>query len=81
MQLWAEEHDVELLSIQRGKPTQNAYIESFNNPVAQSSSTCNGFLSCPRGSAGSGILNESALPAMKSTQSRRLFYLVPLHAR
>lgn len=27
---WAYEHDVELKLIQTGKPTQNAFIESFN---------------------------------------------------
>ncbi len=33
MQECSEQHDVELLFIQPGKPTQNAYIESFNSRV------------------------------------------------
>ncbi len=33
MQQWGEDHCVELLFIQPGKPTQNAYIESFNSRV------------------------------------------------
>jgi putative transposase len=33
MQEWSEQHDVELLFIQPGKPTQNAYTESFNSRV------------------------------------------------
>ena len=27
---WAETHNIELFHIEKGKPTQNAFIESFN---------------------------------------------------
>jgi len=33
MQQWAQAHDTELHFIEPGKPTQNAFIESFNAPL------------------------------------------------
>lgn len=33
LERWADEHEVELLFIEPGKPTQNAFIESFNARV------------------------------------------------
>lgn len=33
LERWADEHDVELLFIEPGRPTQNAFIESFNARV------------------------------------------------
>ncbi len=46
MQLWSEEHCVELLFIQPGKPTQNAFIESFNSRVRAEFLNAHWFRSC-----------------------------------
>jgi putative transposase len=51
MQLWSEEHDVELLFIQPGKPTQNAYIESFNGRVRAELLNARWFRSLPEAQA------------------------------
>jgi putative transposase len=49
MQLWSEEHGVELLFIQPGKPTQNAFIESFNNRVRSEFLNTQWFHTLPEG--------------------------------
>ena len=51
MQLWAEEHCVELLFIQPGKPTQNAFIESFNACVRREFLNAQWFRTLPEAQA------------------------------
>jgi len=43
LEIWAEDHGVELMFIQPGKPTQNAFIESFNARVRDGLLTTNRF--------------------------------------
>jgi transposase InsO family protein len=47
MMNWAYEHDVQLLFIQPGKPTQNAFIESFNSRVREEFFNANGPVGAP----------------------------------
>jgi putative transposase len=55
MQQWSEENCVELLLIQPGKPTQNAYIESFNSRVRSEFLNARWFSSLAEARAGAEI--------------------------
>jgi len=57
---WADDHGVQLYFIDPGKPTQNAYIESFNGRYREECRPCpNSWCRRPRAEP-CGILGDAA---------------------